>query len=130
MDKRIELLTRREGYVMRKVWLSFFMAIAIVLGCGSVHPAEAMTQVYDAKGMRATVDETSIVWRQDDSSRRDFAVIVYEWDKYCLYEFRTDSYGRWLCTINSTTTCSPRDRAYVEAVLQFCVNYTGRPYCR
>ena len=115
---------------MRKVFISLLTVVSILVGLDLGHPAEAMTQVYDEKGMRATVDESSIIWKQDDSSGRNFAVIVYEWEKYCLYEFTTDSHGRWRCTINSTTTCSPLDRAYVQAVLKFCLSYTGRPYSR
>lgn len=115
---------------MRKILACLLTVIVVLLIGGIGLSAEAMTRVYDEKGMRTTVDESSIVWRQDDSSRRDFAVIVYEWDKYCLYEFATDAHGRWRCTINSATTCSPLDRAYVQAVLKFCLNYTGRPYSR
>ena len=115
---------------MKKIFVSILTVAFVLVGGGLVQTAEAMTQVYDEKGMRTTVDESSIVWRQDDSARRDFAVIVYEWEKYCLYEFTTDAHGRWRCTINSTTTCSPLDRAYVQAVLKFCLNYTGHPYSR
>ena len=115
---------------MKKVFVTLLTAVSILVGFGPGHSAEAMTRVYDEKGMRITVDESSIIWKQDNSSGRNFAVIVYEWEKYCLYEFTTDAYGRWLCTINSTTSCSPVTHAYVQAVLEFCLNYTGRPYMR